>query len=281
MIGPQAAVLPDGKRLHLQHGPIDLIIEAFGSPDQVEQCYARAVEVFDRVLKDLVDELPELRSSDKAAYMAVTGPVARRMVRAVSPHSSGFVTPMASVAGSVADHVLQAMIAGCDLDRAYVNNGGDCALFLSPGESMKLAAIAEQNFGAIEVEFGDPVRGIATSGWRGRSHSFGIADAVTVLAQDAAKADVAATLIANSVDLPGHPAISRTKAAELNPDSDLGDRLVTTNVGPLLKSDVEAALDCGLKTARDMKERGLIEDALLFLNGETRQLTNQRKLAYA
>ena len=30
----------------------------------------------------------------------------------------------------------------------------------------------------------DPVRGIATSGWRGRSFSLGIADAVTVLGEE-------------------------------------------------------------------------------------------------
>ena len=43
---------------------------------------------------------------------------------------------------------------------------------------------------------GSPVRGVATSGWRGRSHSLGIADSVTVLAATAAMADAAATVIA-------------------------------------------------------------------------------------
>ena len=66
------------------------------------------------------------------------------------------------------------------------------------------------------------MRGIATSGWRGRSFSLGIADAVTVLADRAAAADAAATIIANAVDLPGHPAIVRVPACELAPDSDLG-----------------------------------------------------------
>ena len=34
-----------------------------------------------------------------------------------------------------------------------------------------------------------PHRGVATSGWRGRSHSLGIADSVTVVARNAAAAD--------------------------------------------------------------------------------------------
>jgi ApbE superfamily uncharacterized protein (UPF0280 family) len=67
---------------------------------------------------------------------------------------------------------------------------------------------------------------VATSGWRckgkgGRSFSFGIADAVTVLAGSAAAADAAATVIANAVDLPGHGAITRRPASAIDPDSDL------------------------------------------------------------
>ena len=33
MQGPQVTWLQDGKRLHLNHGPIDLIVEAFGEAD--------------------------------------------------------------------------------------------------------------------------------------------------------------------------------------------------------------------------------------------------------
>ena len=83
------------------------------------------------------------------------------------------------------------------------------------------------------IEADDPARGIATSGRHGRSFSLGIADAVTVLARTAAQADAAATIIANAVDLPGHPAILRCPAHDLQPDSDLGARLVTRDVGDL------------------------------------------------
>ena len=73
--------------------------------------------------------------------------------------------------------------------------------------------------------------GVATSGRHGRSFSLGIADAVTVLARTASQADAAATIIANAVDLPGHPAVRRMPANELQPDSDLGARPVTRDVG--------------------------------------------------
>lgn len=104
----------------------------------------------------------------------------------------------------------------------------------------------------------------------GRSHSLGIADSVTVLATDAAKADAAATLIANAVDLPGHPAVTRIPARELAPDSDLGDRLVTVSVGPLTEVEEDRALGAGTEVAARMTRAGLIEAAFLVLGARMR-----------
>ncbi len=116
-----------------------------------------------------------------------------------------------------------------------MNNGGDIALHLTGAETFRLAVAAPDgtDLGRIAIGAGDPVRGIATSGQGGRSLSLGIAEAVTVLARSAAEADVAATLIANAVDLPGHPAIRREKASDVQPDSDLREHLVVTRVGAL------------------------------------------------
>ncbi len=117
------------------------------------------------------------------------------------------------------------------LSRAYVNDGGDIALHLTPGESFSIGMVERPDspslFGTARIQSAHPVRGIATSGWRGRSFSLGIADAVTVLAATAAQADAAATIIANAVNLPGHPAIIRAAANEIAPDNDLGNRPVT------------------------------------------------------
>lgn len=273
MMGPQTSMLPDGKRLHLNHGPIDLIIEAFGEAEEVAAAYSQAKDRFDTVLEELVAELPELRRPSTSAPRSLMGPTARRMERAVTRFADRFfITPMAAVAGSVADEMLEAMTRGRKLRRAYVNDGGDIAIFLSPGEEMKVA-IAGTGHGfadRITIRFEDAVRGIATSGWRGRSHSLGIADAVTVLAADAATADAAATLIANAIDLPGHPAIERAPARQLAPESDLGDRLVTTNVGELSGAEVADALERGKAVADDFVLRGLIVSAALFLNDQSR-----------
>jgi hypothetical protein len=114
------------------------------------------------------------------------------------------------------------------------------------------------------------VRGVATSGWRGRSFSLGIADSVTVLASRAALADAAATLIANSVDLPGHPEIRRAPASHFDPQSDLGERMVTREVGLLDSQEIDAALALGLDEAERLRQGGHIVAAALRLRGETR-----------
>ncbi|MGZ8580866.1 MAG: UPF0280 family protein [Actinomycetota bacterium] len=269
MSGPVAATTPDGSRLHLQHGPIDLIIEAWGEPDDVAGAYRRAWERFQPILDELVAELPTLQAPlDRGEP---TSRVARRMAAAVRPFADRFITPMAAVAGAVADEICAAMVAGGDLRRAYVNDGGDIALYLSFGESLDVGLVPVPDrpalLGKATVRHDDPVRGVATSGRHGRSFSLGIADAVTVLAPTAARADAAATLIANAVDLPGHPAIRRVPANALEPDTDLGSRLVTAEVGALTHDEVARALKAGVAQAERMRADGLIAAAVLCLDG--------------
>lgn len=269
MQGATARML-EGERLHLQHGPIDLVIgvEPVSARDVAFQA---AFTRFRTVLEELVSELPLLRLEVGELPKRA---IARRMTRAVLPHAPVFVTPMAAVAGAVAEEVLAAMVTAAPLTRAYVNNGGDIAFHLGEGERfrMAIAGLDGTDLGRVDVGFADAARGLATSGQGGRSLSMGIAQSVTVLARTASEADVAATLIANAVDLPGHPAIRRVPAHDLQPDSDLDHRLVVTHVGPLTPSETVLALDNGLHAARSMARRGLILSAALFLNGQTRTL---------
>lgn len=272
--GVRAGLLPDGKRLHLQHGPIDLIVQAFGDPAEVHAAYVQATAGFVDVLPTLVRELPLLRTPLGAARPLAVGPVAQRMVAACWPHREQFITPMAAVAGAVADHVLQALLDGRNLSRAYVNDGGDIAFYLAPGQTLSCGLVADLAApaidGTIALTHAMPVRGLATSGRAtkgqgGRSFSLGIADAVTVLARDAASADAAATMIANEVDLPDHKAILRGPASDQDLDSDLGERLVTLDVGPLADGEIYQALRRGAMRAESLRASGLIHGAVLVL----------------
>jgi ApbE superfamily uncharacterized protein (UPF0280 family) len=270
---PQVRLLADGRRLHLQDGPIDLIIEARGAETHIRAAYDAAARHFDGLLDELCGELARLREPADPAGCRLRGRVARRMHDAVVPFAADhFITPMAAVAGAVAEEILGAMLDATRLDRAYVNNGGDIALHLADREHFTVGLADRPDapgvLRTIIIHAGDPTRGVATSGWRGRSFSLGIADAVTVLARTASRADAAATIIANAVDLPEHPAIVRRPAHDLQPDSDLGARLVTRGVGELLGGEIAYALESGAAAARRLLAEGLIDGAALRLQGE-------------
>ena len=274
----------DAQRWHFQHGPIDLVISADGDAAALASAHAAAWQRFEQVLPELVQELPLLRQavSSKATDCPLKGPVARRMWQACRPFATDFITPMAAVAGSVAQEII-ACYQRPGIARAWVNNGGDIAMHLTPGQSLRVglyadiarldvAQLQDQLLldGQFSVQAAIPVRGVATSGWRGRSFSMGIADSVTVLAHTAAQADAAATVIANAVNV-NDARVQRAPAASLKDDSDLGQRLVTTGVPPLAPALVLQALQAGLATARALQSEGLIDSALLVCQQQALQ----------
>jgi len=267
----------DRERWHFQHGPIDCIVSAAGDPHAVAAASERGWLRFQTILAELVAELPLLRAdrSTSPPPARPVGTVARRMVDACAPHAADgrFITAMAAVAGSVAEELVAAFAAP-GIARAAVNNGGDIALHLTPGGSFVVGVCADPSVtrfaspldGRFAVDAASPVRGIATSGWRGRSFSLGIADSVTVLAPTAAAADAAATIVANAVDV-DDACIVRAPASSVRDDSDLGDRLVTLAVPPLPAELVASALADGTAEARRQIAAGRIVAAVLSLQG--------------
>ena len=265
---PQCNWLDDGRRLHLHHGPIDLIIEANG-PGR-EGAFNIAVSRFQSVLDELVGELTLLREPCQSGRIFESA-IAIKMQDAVKHFLPKFITPMAAVAGAVADEMIGVMSEQNGLDKIYVNNGGDAAFYLGHGQKIT-AAIAGHIPATIQIQSSDPYRGIATSGWRGRSQSLGIADTVSVVANNCAIADAAATMIANAVNLPAHRAISRMPAFDILPDSDLKEQLVTTAVGKLDDEDIARALHEGEKLAKTYLAEVKIGGAILMLKNQTRQI---------
>jgi len=269
-----------GGRLHLSHGPIDVVLKAWGPPGEVRSACAAAARRFPTILPELVDELRELRRPVHEAP-AVDGAVARRMLAACRPFADTYVTPMAAVAGAVADELLAEMTAAARLTRAFVNDGGDIAVLATPGQPLDIGIAADFSRGKVpalngrlRLDAASGVGGVATSGARGRSFSLGIADSVTVLARDAAAADVAATLVANAVNVDS-AMVRRRPARELDPDSDLRELPVTVAVGALSAREIDRALSHGLERAAQYRRRGLLIDAALMLAGETRTLARQ------
>lgn len=271
----QVSRLPGG-RLHLNDGPIDLIVSCDGQQWEVARAEQAAIARFASILDELCAELVLLRQPP--CDQQPIGRVARRMWSATRGYGgSVFITPMAAVAGAVAEEVLEVMLGSAALLRASVNNGGDIALHLAPQQNYRIGIIGRPDrpslFATADITHGDNVRGIATSGWRGRSFSLGIADAVTVLAANASAADAAATMIANAVSIADHPEILRIPASELQPNSDLGEIPVTRSVGHLTEDEIKFALDAGQCLAGDLVRHAVIEGCCIRLATQSRLIT--------
>ncbi|QHQ37087.1 UPF0280 family protein [Algicella marina] len=259
-----------GNKLHLRHGPIELSIAVeAANPSDRRAAFAAAEDRFATILEELVGDLCFLRRP--VGDRVPLSPVAERMYCAVVTERDLFLTPMAAVAGAVADEILDTMLSVALLRKALVNNGGDIAYFAAPGEPLRIlmSTLAGERLGVANLPAGRG--GVATSGWGGRSFSLGIADSVTVLAETAAEADAAATLVTNAVDLPGHPAVRRSPAEELSPESDLGARLVTTGCGRLTDGEIEQALAAGMEEAERLHATARLDAALLLLQGRFAQ----------
>ena len=264
-----------GERLNLRHGPISIVLKVWAAPDVVRQAHRLVTRHFPKILPELTDELAELRSP-LSKMIKLQGRVAQRMVDAALPFADVYVTPMAAVAGAVAEEVLRTAMAAGPIERAYINNGGDIALHLEPGQTLKFGVAGDFSEtgqptinGTITLSADLGLGGIATSGAQGRSFSLGVADSVTVLAKTAATADVAATLIANAVNVDSK-AVTRKPADKLDPDTDLGGLLVTTKVGALKSTEVETALAAGVAQAEAYLAKGMIAGAVLMLQGSVR-----------
>ena len=269
----------DADRWHFSHGPIDVVAQAHGDAAVVASAHAAAWRRFTGVLDELVGELRELRRPVQSTH-TLRGPIAQRMWSACAPFSAPFITPMAAVAGSVAQELI-ACYQREGIERAWINNGGDIALHLAPGQRVRVGLLADiatfdwgdagplVTDGQFEIGADMPVRGVATSGWRGRSFSLGIADSVTVLAATAAEADAAATVIANAVNVVD-AGIARRPANECKDDSDLGGIPVTVDVAVLEPAQVRRALNAGTVCAKTLQEAGRIHAAVLVCQKQWR-----------
>jgi len=274
-------------RLHLQHGPIDIIAHVDAPEEVRKRLYTSASNRFSTVLVELVAEMDLLKQPWSADLPDPKGGIAQKMCFAVRG-SDIFVTPMVAVAGAVADEMLETMLFEAQkpdscvehIHRMYVNNGGDIAFWLNTGESFSIGVVDNPGIpelnARVSLAYESPVRGIATSGWRGRSQSLGIADAVTVLAGSAATADAAATLIANDVNV-YYPGILKRPASEVKDESDLGMLPVTVDVPPLPVDQISEALKRGAQTAGNFIRTGKIEAAYLSLQKQTLVVENNLK----
>lgn len=231
-------------KVFMDYGPVSMVIAAWqnGKP-LTNECF-QAANIATGCLAEISAQLSKLKQPWRCCSSHELSPTCRTMWEAVSLTGSTELTPMAAVAGTIADKTADWLFSQ-GATKVFVNNGGDIAMRLGPGEHVKVGIVPDlktnQYSCRVNVTSNDRVGGIATSGLGGRSFTRGIADAVTVLAESCAVADAFATQLANSSWIESQ-AITQVKAATIDPDSDIADLDVTVQVGILTSTEIQRSL---------------------------------------
>ncbi len=258
-------VLPDG-RVFVDYGPASMVITARRQGEPFPEAAEAAFPLIESALAEIAQALPVLRRAG-GDYSRLEG-LPRVMAEAVLAAGEPTLTPMAAVAGTVADAVADWIFAqGADV--VAVNNGGDVALRLGPGQSLRMGILPELEGGISQVvtlQAEDGVGGVCTSGLGGRSLTRGIARAVTVFSRRCALADACATHLANCSYV-ASPRVHICLAGELEPESDIAGLTVVTGVDSLEEHEVRQGLEQVRREALRQLERGNLLFAAADIQG--------------
>ena len=258
-------------QVFVDFGPVSMVITASRNGEGDTQLCRAAFPVIAACLEDLRPSLEMLRRYPPQVELEQLTGAGETMARAVLRTGDPWLTPMAAVAGTVADTVADFLFAQ-GAEKVTANNGGDIALRLAPGQSLGLGVLYDLERGGVDrvvhltAEKG--VGGVATSGLGGRSLTTGIASGVTVFSRRCAQADALATLLADRSCIDS-PAVHTRLAGELDPDSDIADLPVVVSVEPLSREEKERALEQVLREAEEQYRRGNLLACIATVQGVT------------
>lgn len=256
-------------KAQLEYGPISMTLEAWQGDTPLDALLSKGAWHVANCLVDLSTNLSKLKqpwqtySSDEFSGLAFT------LWEAVSKTKDPDLTPMAAVAGCMADMAADFLLQE-GATKVIVNNGGDIALRLL-GDERACVGISSLETGqllkTLSLTAKDQVGGICTSGFGGRSFTLGVAEAVTVLAKTASTADAFATYLANQTTVDA-PCIKRTLAGEIDPFSDIAHLAVTTQVGTLTQAEIHIALTNFSKAAEVAHFHSHIIKSYAYIKGQ-------------
>jgi ApbE superfamily uncharacterized protein (UPF0280 family) len=261
--------LADQTGVMAENGPMGIVIQAWdrGKPD-LEMALQAARFSF-TCLAQVAEHHAILRDHPCILPKGMA-PIPRAMVESVMAIGEKDLTPMAAVAGSIADAVADWLFSR-GMSRVIVNNGGDIAIRLAKSETARVGIRTRVENSSIShgVELTGiyPSWGVTTSGLGGRSLTRGIASAVTAFARTASLADAAATSIANACFVKDD-AIVQVLAQNLDPYTDIRGIPVTVKVGKLKKTSILQAMNKALSRAEQLFETGIILGAVIAVENE-------------
>lgn len=261
-------ILDDG-RVFFDYGPASMVVTARRGDEMLCDLAAAAFPFLRNSLAEIAEALPILRQSPVGMdYSDLTG-LPRVMAEAVLATGEPTLTPMAAVAGTVADAVADWIFArGADL--VAVNNGGDVAVRLGEGRSLRMGILPDLNGSVtevVEIRGGDGVGGVCTSGLGGRSLTRGIAGGVTVFSRRCAAADACATHLANCSYVES-PRVHTCLAGDIEPESDIASLRIVTAVEPLLSEEKKRGLAQVREEAERQRKNGNLVRVYADIQGE-------------
>ena len=266
----------DDESVLVECGPMRLIIRAWNKTQPQLSLARRAAEESISYLERIARCRSLLSRPWPRIKDLCDDELAQRMVTSVKTIGDGDLTPMAAVAGTIADAAADWLFEQ-GLTKVIVDNGGDIAIRLARGERATVGV--RPNVGSrfishvISLDSNRSAWGVTTSGMGGRSFTRGIASAVTVLADNASVADAAATAVANSCFVEDK-GVLQLAAEKIDPNSDLTGTLITTEVGPLSEEKRRRAIESAQeKTEYLVQKKAVIggfialEDAMVISEG--------------
>ena len=259
-----------GGRVLAECGPMRLVISAFlGKPPQVDMAVEAAIESFvflEAIVRERIYLGEEFRKFTRRKKNALVA----RMGESVAAVGDVDLTPMAAVAGTIADGVADFLFFR-GMTKVVVENGGDVSIRLQTGESVTVGirprVDSQEISHVITLDPTSPTWGVATSGLGGRSLTKGIASAVTVVAENASLADAAATAVANASFVEDEQ-VFRRPAVEVDPYTDIPCIPVTIKVGPLSESKKRLAMEQALRRAQELISKKVILGAFVAVQGK-------------
>lgn len=171
------------------------------SPDSAKQIILKSATSLREILDSYINENPVFRSTLKPVPLGtdMPEPVAA-LVRAANIAGTG---PMAGIAGLFSSYAGTALLTKYAGEEIILENGGDIYCNITGDLNISVFAGNSPLSNKIHISIPPGEWGICTSsGTVGPSLSFGKADAVTVLSENAVVADALATSICNMVKSP-------------------------------------------------------------------------------
>jgi hypothetical protein len=222
------------------------------------------------ILEQLAPFIPVVKRKSRTLHTETSYPQAvNDMILATQAVDDPDFTPLAAVAGAIADLVADYIAATTDATKIMIDNGGDISIRLRGDDQVRVGLRLDVASKRIDYVLSvERDCGICTSGFGGRSFTLGVANAVTVLAERAALADAVATYLGNKTTVDS-PNVEREWAENIDPETDIPGKKVTKYVGVISEAEIQQALQNGWEEALRLINRGTICGAVIAVKGNT------------